>query len=73
MLSHSHNFENVIQDFPKEALERIPINIPARISKIHKVDFVHQETSTRQMSGANIPLNMHILITEQANNLDTIY
>ena len=37
MISHDHNFKNLILDFPKETLEWILPDIPAKMGEIRSV------------------------------------
>ena len=48
MISHDHNFKNVFLDFPKEVLEWILPDIPAKMGEIRNVKFVRQEPGKRR-------------------------
>jgi hypothetical protein len=50
MISHDHNFKNIFLDFPKEALEWILPDIPAKMGKIRHVGFVRQEPGKRRLT-----------------------
>jgi hypothetical protein len=63
MISHDHNFKNVFQDFPKEALEWILPDIPTQLGPIRSVEFICQETAKRRLSDAHLSLDMPILFT----------
>jgi hypothetical protein len=63
MISHDHNFKNVFQDFPKEALEWILPDIPTQLGPIRSVEFIRQETAKRRLSDAHLSLDMPILFT----------
>ena|GEM_PF-5798911 len=61
MISHDHNFKNVFLDFPKEALEWILPDIPAKMGKICHVGFIRQEPEKRRLTDAHLSLDMPIL------------
>ena len=63
MISHDHNFKNMILDFPKETLEWILPDIPAKMGEIRNVEFVRQEPKKRRLSDAHLSLDMPILFT----------
>jgi hypothetical protein len=63
MISHDHNFKNMLLDFPKETLEWILPDIPAKMGEIRNVEFVRQEPGKRRLSDAHLSLDMPILFT----------
>ena len=63
MVSHDQNFKNVFMDFPKEALEWILPDIPAKMGDIRHVQFVRQEPAKRRLKDAHLFLDMPILFT----------
>ena len=63
MISHDHNFKNVFQDFPKEALEWILPDIPTQLGPIRSVEFIRQEPAKRKLSDRHLSLDMPILFT----------
>jgi hypothetical protein len=63
MISHDHNFKNMVLDFPKETLEWILPDIPAKMGEIRNVEFVRQEPGKRRLSDAHLSLDMPILFT----------
>jgi len=62
MISHDHNFKNMLLDFPKETLEWILPDIPAKMGEIRNVEFVRQEPGKRRLSDAHLSLDMSILL-----------
>ncbi|MFH0726555.1 MAG: Rpn family recombination-promoting nuclease/putative transposase [Pseudomonadota bacterium] len=63
MVSHDQNFKNVFLDFPKEALEWILPDIPAKMGELRHVKFVRQEPGKRRLRDAHLSLDMPILFT----------
>jgi predicted transposase YdaD len=63
MIPHDHNFKNMLLDFPKETLEWILPDIPAKMGEICNVEFVRQEPGKRRLSDAHLSLDMPILFT----------
>ena len=63
MVSHDQNFKNVFMDFPKEALEWILPDIPAKMGVVRHVQFVRQEPAKRRVKDAHLSLDMPILFT----------
>ena len=62
MISHDHNFKNMLLDFPKETLEWILPDIPAKMGEIRNVEFIRQEPAKRRLSDAHLSLDMSILL-----------
>jgi predicted transposase YdaD len=63
MISHDHNFKNVLIDFPQKALEWLLPDIPTNLGKLCKVVFVRQEPRKRQLTDAHLSLDMPVLYT----------
>ncbi len=62
MISHDHNFKNMLLDFPKETLEWILPDIPAKMGEIRNVKFIRQEPGKRRLSDAHLSLDMPICL-----------
>ncbi len=59
--SHDHNFKNLFQDFPREALELFYPEALKLYGKLVEISFVRQEPRKHQLSDAGLDLDMPVL------------
>ena len=67
--SHDHNFKNLFQDFPREALELFYPRALELYGKLIEVSFVRQEPRKHQLSDAGLDLDMPVLFRFERGEL----
>ncbi|MFP4582368.1 MAG: DUF4351 domain-containing protein [Desulfococcaceae bacterium] len=60
-IDHDHNFKNLFQDFPKEALEWILPEVLETYGPVREIEFLRQEPRKRQLADGHLVLDMPIL------------
>jgi hypothetical protein len=69
MKPHDQNFKNLLQDFPKEALEWILPEASRDLGRILGIEFLRQEPKKRKLADSHLALDMPILFTFENRRL----